>query len=116
MSMFEDLSVNEEAPQKDIKDQLSQFSAVRPKTTLNLDEVDAVVAPHGFSSREPTTFSSSSRRRRKLPDPHANEPTRYLAIRCRLSVYEQFVRFADREQLHYNEAIEKLLSLVGNKK
>ena len=109
MSFFELEPKLEEqtAPAPSLKDKIASFTTTRPRPSLNLAEVDAVAAPHGFSSREPV----KPRMRRRLGAVD-NEPTRHLAMRCRASVYERFLRFADREQLHYHDALERLLEIA----
>ena len=92
---------------------LSGFSAVRKRLAIDLDEVDAAAAPHGFISREAQPKVSQpvgSRRRRAVPP----EPARQLAIRLVESQYERFVSYADRYQLTYHDAIRRLLDEAGH--
>ncbi len=103
---------------------LSGFPPVKKRLPIDLVEVDAAAAPHGFVSREstpiPTTMDAPSsatmthivqsypRRRRVAP-----EPARALAVRMTQADYERFVAYADRYQLTYHDAIKKLLDEVG---
>jgi len=92
---------------------LSGFSPVKKRYPIDLAEVDAAAAPHGFVSREalPTTVGAAgtTRRRRAVP----SEPVRHLAVRMIQSQYDRFVGYADRYQLTYQEAITKLLEACG---
>jgi len=97
----------------DQKIDLSSFSAVRKRIPIDLDEVDAAAAPHGFISREarPKVIEPvGSRRRRAVPP----EPARQLAVRLVESQYERFVSYADHYQLTYHDAIKKLLDEAGH--
>jgi hypothetical protein len=92
---------------------LSGFARVRKRSPVDLVEVDAAAAPHGFVSREAppvlTETPSSGRRRRALP----SEPARHLAVRMVQSQYDRFVGYADRHKLTYHDAITKLLDTAG---
>ena len=109
MSMFElqNEQVNEEPVESNgIKDKIATFSSVRPRPNINLSEVDAVAAVHGFSSREP----NKRRRRRQLPA--RVEMTRHLAIRCPESLYDRFVNYANSKGMFYHDALDFLLQQV----
>ncbi len=91
-------------------DKLASFPPVRPRVPMDLAEVDAAAAPHGFISREANTTSqpaspNRSLRRRALP----REATRHLAIRLSSTQYDRFVAYADRHELTYHEALRQLL-------
>lgn len=92
---------------------LSGFPPVQKRSPLDLAEVDAAAAPYGFVSRESTPVVSEAatrgRRRRAVP----TEPTRHLAVRLIESQYDRFVRYADRYELTYHDAIRKLLDNAG---
>lgn len=92
---------------------LSGFAPVQKRSPVDLAEVDAAAAPHGFVSREATPriteLTVSGRRRRAVPA----EPTRYLAVRMVQSQYDRFIGYADRYQLTYHDAIKKLLDAAG---
>ncbi len=92
---------------------LSGFAPVQKRSPVDLAEVDAAAAPHGFVSREATPRITESttpgRRRRAVPA----EPVRHLAVRMVESQYDRFVGYADRYQLTYHDAIKKLLDAAG---
>ena len=92
---------------------LSGFAPVQKRSPIDLAEVDAAAAPHGFVSREAvpviTEPATHGRRRRAVPA----EPTRHLAVRMVQSQYDRFVGYADRYKLTYHDAITKLLDAVG---
>ena len=93
---------------------LSGFAPVQKRSPIDLAEVDAAAAPHGFVSREAVPViteatATPGRRRRAVPA----EPTRHLAVRMVQSQYDRFVGYADRYQLTYHDAITKLLDAVG---
>jgi hypothetical protein len=92
---------------------LSGFAPVQKRSPIDLAEVDAAAAPHGFVSREAapvaTETAAPGRRRRAVPA----EPTRHLAVRMVVSQYDRFVVYADRHKLTYHDAIKKLLDAAG---
>jgi hypothetical protein len=92
---------------------LSGFAPVKKRFPVNLAEIDAAAAPHGFVSREavpiPTASAPIIRRRRAMPA----EPARQLAVRLVESQYARFLAYADRYQLTYHDAIRKLLDDAG---
>jgi hypothetical protein len=92
---------------------LSGFSPVQKRAPIDLAEVDAAAAPHGFVSREAAPVvaeaAMSGRRRQAVP----SQPTRHLAVRMVKSQYDRFVGYADRYKLTYHDAITKLLDAVG---
>lgn len=92
---------------------LSGFEPVKKRFPVNLAEIDAAAAPHGFISREVPPSAPKvippTRRRRIGPA----EPARQLAVRLSESEYLRFLRYADRYQLTYHDAIQKLLDDAG---
>jgi hypothetical protein len=91
---------------------LSSFAPVQKRPTMDLAEIDAAAAPHGFISREARATSSvftHMGRRRAVPA----EPARQLAVRMVESQYARFVAYADRHQLTYHDAIRRLLDQAG---
>lgn len=88
---------------------LSGFAPVKKRSPIDLAEMDAAAAPHGFVSREAVPLvveaAAPGRRRRAVP----SEPARHLAVRMVKSQYDRFVGYADRYKLTYNDAISKLL-------
>jgi hypothetical protein len=99
--------------QSEGKIDLSGFAPVKKRYPIDLAEVDAAAAPHGFVSREAAPVvaeaASPGRRRRAVP----SEPTRHLAVRMVKSQYDRFVGYADRYKLTYHDAITKLLDAAG---
>ena len=102
---------------------LSSFAPVKKRAPIDLVEVDAAAAPHGFVSRESVPSSivadvhsasaampAATHTRRRLA---RAEPSRSLAVRMVVPEYDRFVAYADRHQLTYHEAIKKLLDDVG---
>lgn len=104
----------QERPDKaEAKIDLSGFTPVRKRLPVNLAEIDAAAAPHGFVSREAGQPAAAAapvaRRRRAMPA----EPARQLAVRLTESQRTRFLSYADRYQLTYHDAITKLLDDVG---
>jgi hypothetical protein len=99
--------------QSEGKIDLSGFAPVQKRSPIDLVEVDAAAAPHGFVSREAapvaTETAAPGRRRRAVPA----EPTRHLAVRMVVSQYDRFVGYADRYKLTYHDTIKKLLDAAG---
>ncbi len=98
----------------DRKIDLSGFPPVQKRSPIDLAEIDAAAAPHGFVSREAVpVFTAATarpgRRRRAVPA----EPARHLAVRMVEAQYDRFVGYADRYKLTYHDAIKKLLDSVG---
>lgn len=95
--------------QPSISERIASFTTVRERHIIDLAQVDAAAAPHGFVSREAikneVETSPRVRRRRAVPP----EPTRHLAVRLTSSQYNRFVAFADRYQLTYHEALIQLM-------
>lgn len=85
----------------------------RKRSPIDLAEVDAAAAPHGFVSREAAPVvaeaATPGRRRRAVP----SQPTRHLAVRMVKSQYDRFVGYADRYKLTYHDAITKPLDAAG---
>jgi len=96
----------------DRKIDLSSFAPVKKRSPIDVVEMDAAVAPHGFISREatpgPVEFVKH-RRRTALP----RTATRYLAIRMDEPQYVRFLTYANRYELTYHDAIKKLLDAAG---
>ena len=100
------------------------FQPVKKRTPIDLVEVDAAAAPHGFVSREaisspvvantpisaPVARPATVNVRRRVA---RAEPSRSLAVRMVVPEYDRFVAYADRHQLTYHEAIRKLLDDAG---
>lgn len=102
----------ERPDQAEGKIDLSGFTPVKKRFPVNLAEIDAAAAPHGFVSREAVPLAAPGsliRRRRAMPA----EPARQLAVRLSESQYARFLAYADRYQLTYHDAITKLLDHAG---
>jgi hypothetical protein len=87
--------------QDDLASRIASFPRSVPKTAVDLKEVDAAAESHGFVSRE----AAPRRRRRMVP----TEPKRQLSIMMPVSRFEQFVAYADRHRLTYEEVISRFL-------
>jgi hypothetical protein len=109
VSNFLDLDAEEEKPEPskpDLKQLLAQIPVSAPPTRLHPQVSDRLAAQHGFASREPASRFVGGRR---TPRGMQVEETRQLSIRMPLSLYNEFLAFADAEKLTYNEAIRTLL-------
>lgn len=99
--------------QQTISDRLAEFSTTRQRHAIDIAQVDAAAAPHGFVSREPKEAQTESasplraKRRRAVPP----ELTRHLALRLTSGQYDRFVAYADRYQLTYQDALIRLLDV-----
>jgi len=111
MSNFLDLDdLPEEKPEAgDLRELITRIPLASPKPHLHPDISDRLAVQHGFTSRDhsaspPPSFAGG----RRQPRGRAEE-TKQLSIRMPLSLYNDFLAFADRERLTYNEAIRALL-------
>lgn len=94
---------------QDFSEKIAAFPPAKPRPTINLAEVDAAAAPHGFVSREAIPLPPThGRRRRRI----SVEPTRHLAMRLAVSQYDRFVAYADQRRLTYHDALAQLLDDV----
>ncbi|MGI4829823.1 MAG: hypothetical protein ACRYFU_16755 [Janthinobacterium lividum] len=116
MSNFLDLDASEEpsvsssepARTPGLKELLTRVPIASPPTRLHPEVSDRLAAQHGFSSREaspPAKVVGGRRHARGV----AVEETRQLSIRMPLSLYNDFLDFADSRKMTYNEAIRTLL-------
>lgn len=109
MSNFLDLDpeISVERKAEKLRQLVTRVPVATPPTRLHPDVSDKLAEQHGFASRE----SSSSRfvGGRRQPRGVQVEQTRQLSIRMPVSLYEDFVNFADANRLTYNEAIRALL-------
>ena len=112
MSNFLDLDPEEQdgvAPSRpDLKQMLAKVPLAAAPTRLHPEVSDRLATAHGFASREAAQspkFVGGRRQARGVPV----EETRQLSIRMPLSLYNDFLAFADRERMTYNEAIRALL-------
>src|ERR1700722_11045302 len=103
---------------------LSSFAPVKKRAPIDLVEVDAAAAPHGFVSREsvPSSIVADAPSASAVAMPAATharrilaraEPSRSPAVRMVVPEYVGFVAYSDGHQLTYHEAIKKLLDEVG---
>ena len=104
MSNFLDLDSEDrnETSSSGLRDLLAKVPVATPPTRLHPDVSDRLAQQHGFSSREP---AQPRRQPRGVPV----EETRQLSIRMPVSLYNEFLSFADERKLTYNEAIRVLL-------
>jgi uncharacterized protein YfaT (DUF1175 family) len=91
---------------ENLSQRLATFQPSQPNR-INLQEVDSAAAKHGFVSREPS--GQIRKQRRRL----IKEATQNLGIRLPISQFQRFVRFCDKEQLNYHDAVIMLLDKVG---
>ena len=113
MSNFLDLEPEEQEsptspPRPDLKQMLSKVPVATAPTRLHPEVSDKLAAVHGFASRESMQPAKVVGGRRQVRGV-AVEETRQLSIRMPLSLYNDFLAFADRERMTYNEAIRALL-------
>lgn len=109
MSNFLDLEPEEgdDPPASDLRELLARVPVAAPPTRLHPDLSDRLAEQHGFSSREPAPPRFVGGRRQ--PRGVQVEETRQLSIRMPISLYNDFLAFADEQRLTYNEAIRALL-------
>jgi hypothetical protein len=108
MSTFdlEDL-MGEPEPQADLRTLINKVPAaasIGPRLHPALS--DQIAERSGFTSRENSKPALVGRR---LPRGLTVEETRQLSIRMPISLYNDFVAFADQHKMTYNEAIRSLL-------
>ena len=113
MSNFLDLEPEEQEsptspPRPDLKQMLIFFYVYWDHSVLHPEVSDKLAAVHGFASREAVQPAKVVGGRRQVRGV-AVEETRQLSIRMPLSLYNDFLAFADRERMTYNEAIRALL-------
>ena len=112
MSNFLDLDASEEelaARTPDLKQLLARVPIAAPPTRLHPEVSDRLAEQRGFSSREPAPAPAKVVGGRRHARGVPVEETRQLSIRMPLSLYNDFLSFADGEKLTYNEAIRMLL-------
>ena len=109
MSNFLDLEAdtNVEPKADKLRQMVTRIPVTTPSTRLHPEISDKLAEQHGFSSREPAQSRFVGARRQ--PRGVQVEQTRQLSIRMPVSLYEDFVGFADAHKLTYNEAIRALL-------
>lgn len=109
MSNFLDLDPESgvEPKAEKLRQLVTRVPVATPPTRLHPDVSDKLAQQHGFASREPSPqrFVGARRQPRGLQV----EQTRQLSIRMPVSLYEDFVHFADTNKMTYNEAIRALL-------
>lgn len=109
MSNFLDLEENDkDSAAAQLRELVSRVPVAAPQTRLAPDLSDRLAAEHGFSSRERDIRVKTVGGRRQARGIPAEE-TRQLSIRMPLSLYNDFLAFADAKKLTYNEAIRSLL-------
>ena len=109
MSNFLDLEpeVVVEPKAEKLRQMVTRVPIATPPTRLHPDVSDKLAQEHGFSSREASQPRFVGVRRQ--PRGVQVEQTRQLSIRMPVSLYEDFVEFADAHKMTYNEAIRALL-------
>jgi hypothetical protein len=111
MSNFLDLDrTDDPEPRRDqVKEMLARIPVSAPPTRLHPEVSDRLAEQHGFSSREPSGTPARFVGGRRQPRGVPAEETRQLSIRMPLSLYNEFLAYADDNKLTYNEAIKSLL-------
>ena len=99
--------IPEEEEPKDLALSFEPTPVARPFHSVV--ESDRMAEAAGFASRERSAPVEKPLRRRVNRE-HA---TRALAIRMTESQFARFLRYADRHQLTYNDAISLLLDVAG---
>ena len=109
MSNFLDLDpeASVEPKAEKLRQLVTRVPVASPPTRLHPDVSDKLAQQHGFSSREASQTHFVGARRQ--PRGVQVEQTRQLSIRMPVSLYEDFVSFADTHRMTYNEAIRALL-------
>lgn len=113
MSNFLDLDPEEDSPleqpgRPNLKEMLAKVPIATAPTRLHPEISDKLAAARGFASREAAKLPKSTGGRRLVRGTPVEE-TRQLSIRMPVSLYNDFLAFADHERLTYNEAIRTLL-------
>ena len=112
MSNFLDLETQDESssdPQK-LRELLTRVPVSTPPTRLHPDISDRLAEQHGFSSRERASVNPGFVGGRRQPRGVVAEDTRQLSIRMPVSLYNEFLSFANDNKMTYNEAIRTLLN------
>jgi|BogFormECP04_OM1_1039644.scaffolds.fasta_scaffold34832_2 hypothetical protein len=108
MSTFELENLMEESePQADLRNLINKVpAAVSIGPRLHPEISDQIAERSGFISRE---SSKSLLAERRQPRGLTVEETRQLSIRMPVSLYNDFLAFANQHKMTYNEAIRSLL-------
>ncbi|ADW70972.1 hypothetical protein [Granulicella tundricola] len=123
MSNFLDLEENKEEepikPSANLRELLASVPKSTPRPHLNPEVSDKLAAQHGFSSRDHSSRDLTPAPTpapipapilgRRTPRGAPIEETRQLSIRMPISLYADFLAFADAAHLTYSEAIRELL-------
>jgi len=111
MSNFLDLDTPDESSSdpQNLRELLTRVPVSSPPTRLHPDISDRLAQQHGFSSREPTGTNPGFVGGRRQPRGVVAEDTRQLSIRMPVSLYNEFLSFANDNKMTYNEAIRALL-------
>lgn len=99
--------IPEEEESKDLALSFEPTPVARPFHSVV--ESDRVAEKVGFTSREPNGSAEKPRRRRVSRE----YATRALAIRMTESQFARFLRYADRHELTYSDAISHLLDVAS---
>ncbi len=86
-------------------DRLNEIAPDSVTTQPPANEVDAIGARHGFTSREPME--------RMYKNEGSKEATVPLSIRPPLSVANRFIAYCKRERLSYWEGLNELMKARG---
>lgn len=112
MSNFLDLEDRDRpSPERSkLRELLASVPTSTPRPHLDPKVSDQLASQHGFSSRDHSSeligLQDLSRRN---PRGASAERTKQLSIRMPISLYTEFLAYADKSRLTYSEAIRSLL-------
>jgi hypothetical protein len=98
-------------PSPDLRSLVASVPVSRPRPYLNPQVSDQLAAQHGFASRDHSDrfLGTTGIPSRRTVRGAVAEETKQLSIRMPLSLYTEFLAFADEKKLTYSEAIKALL-------
>jgi len=114
MSNFLDLDESESAESassSNLKDLLASVPVSEPRPHLHPEVSDKLASQRGFASRERADrfFGGAEVLGRRSARGVPVEETKQLSIRMPISLYVEFLAYADSVKLTYSEAIRALL-------
>ncbi|MBB5061623.1 hypothetical protein HDF16_006359 [Granulicella aggregans] len=112
MSNFLDLDSGEAEEPPDgasLREMLAKVPVSKPRPHLSPDISDKLATTHGFASRDHSDRFLGGIPVRRPVRGTTSEETKQLAIRMPVSLYKDFLAFADGRRLTYSEAIRALL-------
>lgn len=115
MSNFLDLDESESAEpasSSTLKNLLASVQVSEPRPHLHPEVSDKLASQRGFASRERSDrfFGGAEALGRRSARGVPAEETKQLSIRMPISLYAEFLAYADSAKLTYSEAIRALLN------